>query len=144
MIWQRILPYFIKDAGKVGSLGDYQFECSNKTIKTINNYQATCKARYATHNLINLKPRLEFLGSEPRELSFDIYLSTDLGIQPEVEKLRLTAMLNSGKVNHLTIGGEVIGRFVIESIDEKVDAFGRGGKIVASKVTLKLKEYCSD
>lgn len=127
----------------VGSLGEIIFTVSNYKVMTFRDFKREGGAKYATHEVIGQPPKLEYLHRELREVSLEIDLVADLGTDPAAELEKIAEMSDSGEANYLIIGGEVYGdcEWIIESYSEQVKHFGGNGEVIASKVSLKLKEY---
>lgn len=126
-----------------GSFGDIEFECSSKVVRTFDDYRRKTAARFAEHKLIGRKPLLEFLGEDLNEISFKIKLVRSLGVDPKEEADKLRELCLTGSAEFLTIGEDVIGQFVLESIDEDVEYWERG-EILISELKVRLKEYVDD
>jgi len=127
----------------VGSLGDLLFEVSNYRVLTFRDFKREGGAKYATHEVIGHPPKLEFLHREAREISLEIDLVKDLGIRPEDEVQKIIDMCEDGAANYLVISGKVYGdcQWIIETYSEQVKYFDGKGEVIASKISLRLKEY---
>lgn len=130
---------------RIGAFGDLLFEVSYFKILSFDKWQRTTKHRYATHNIMNYKPKLESVGKDLETISLEILFHTGLGVDPRTETEKLRTMCNNGEVNYLIVGAEVIGNclFVIEEVSEAVEHWSGTGQILTSRVTVKFKEYAS-
>ena len=88
----------------IGCLGDVAFTVSDSVIRTLSNFQWSGSARYATHQRHLGRGLLEFTGTDPDKISFDITLSAQLGVTPAKEIARIAKYVSSGKKLPLTIG----------------------------------------
>lgn len=136
--------------GEIGSFGDVLFEVYAGAFKvdfdataegleglkvrpgtrvmTFSNFQRRTRARYARHQLINRTSVLEKVGDEPDQITLDIKLIKDLGVNPQEEIERIRTYIKDGTAESLIIGSEVLGEFVITELAEGrlfVDCFGR-------------------
>ncbi|MCP4163628.1 MAG: phage tail protein [Deltaproteobacteria bacterium] len=132
----------------IGTLGDIAFEVSSKKVLTLQAFKRSLKARYATHQVINKKPVLEYLGPDLYDIDFQITLNRQmLGTKPIDEINKIKKIVQSGEPQPLRIGDEDFGDFVVESMSEDWQHFNQreGIRSVASLshavVSLKLKEY---
>ncbi|MFR1110746.1 MAG: phage tail protein, partial [Anaerotruncus colihominis] len=73
----------------IGCLGDVAFTVSDSVIRTLSNFQWSGSARYATHQRHLGRGLLEFTGTDPDKISFDITLSAQLGVTPAKEIARI-------------------------------------------------------
>ena len=123
--------------------GDCIFEVSSARVISFDDFKRTTKHEYASHKVHNRVEVLESVGRPPEELSLTIILMEALGVDPAEEAGRLRDMCAAGEPNFLIIGDEAIGDclFVIEEISEDVQTWSPFGKIMNSKLSLKLKEY---
>lgn len=128
---------------RFGAWGDLVFEVSSFRILTFDNYKRKTSHRYAKHEIMNYKPKLESVGNDLEEVELQIKFMTSLGVNPIDEMEKLRAMCRSAEVNYLIIGTTVIGDclFVLEEISEQVDTWDGTGNILASTVNVKFKEY---
>lgn len=127
----------------IGCLGDVQFQVSERTVLTLNNFSWSKGANYAEHARHNTNPIVEYTGMEVDSIKFDITLSTLFG----VSVLRLLQMISDferdGVLLPLVIGTTVYGkyRWVIHSHSIKTEHYDGHGNIIDCTVTLNLIEY---
>lgn len=138
--------------GEIGSFGEIIFECyagrfgfdfepalttgempkvtakPSLKVMTFDNFQRRTRARYARHQLINRTSLLEKVGDEPDQITLDVKLIRDLGVDVEEEIELVRRYIKEGTAESLIIGSEVLGEFVITELAEGrvfVDCFGR-------------------
>ena len=128
---------------RIGVFGDVIFEVSSYRTLTFDDYKRKTAHDFAEHKVHLRKPVLESVGNKLEEISLSIILMEALGVAPAEEAGRLRDMCAAGEPNFLIIGDEAIGDclFVIEEISEDVQTWSPFGKIINSKLSLKLKEY---
>ena len=125
----------------IGNFGDVIFEVSAKRVRTFDQFKRSSKARFARHDLMVSKPRLEHVGADLDEISFAIRLDIALGINPKEELEKIQAILASGEDQLLMVGPQKVGRFVLESAEEDWPQVDNQGHILVAKVNLKLVEF---
>lgn len=131
---------------QVGSMGDIPFVVSYGKIRTFSDYGRSGSGRWAKHDLIGLKPVMEFLGPDVEKVSMKIQLRTDHGINPESELERLRKMRDTGAVFPFILGGAPVSDnyWLLEDIGENVSYWRAGGKILSVSVDITLTEYSTE
>lgn len=127
----------------IGSLGEIVFEVTDKRVFTFADLKRDTKMRYAAHEVIGQKPVAEFIGPDLEQITFKIYLSAALGINPEREMKKIRDKRDAGEALSLILGEKVIGdnKWVIESIGESYLAVDQMGNIWVHSAEITLKEY---
>ncbi len=127
----------------IGCLGDIVFQASSDLVKTINNLKETGSARYATHQLHARPSLIEFVGSDPEIITFDMELSAYLGVDPLKEYSKIQKYTRSGKTLALTLGDRTFGRhrWCITKYALAARTYAGDGNITSAKVTVTLQEY---
>ncbi|MGN1149823.1 MAG: phage tail protein [Sutterella sp.] len=125
----------------IGAYGSLPFVCSRKKVLTFSDLSREQSVRWAKHDVIGKKPVLEFVGYELTTVSMKIRFDTSLGIPPAVGLHHLKKMLNNGEHKALVIGGEYLGRYVIESLSEERNWHTAAGVCQVAEATLTLKEW---
>ena len=127
----------------IGCLGDIIFEVSEDTVRTLDNMVWSGSARYAVHERHLTTALTEFVGLDPDKITFDITLSSDLGVDPITEVVKIWNIERSGKAVPLTIGTKGYGkyRWNITKHDMKMTAHYRNGDIHTATVSVSLQEY---
>lgn len=129
-----------------GCLGDIVFSTSDDYVKGISNAQWGGSAKYATHSRHATHSLTEFVGIEPDNFSFDMYLSAYLGVNPMAELKKLWAYEREGKALPLTLGNHCYGkyRWTITSHKTKIKTFDGDGDLTSVTVSVTLQEYLRD
>lgn len=125
----------------IGSFGETTFKVSSNEVKTFRDMTRTTKSRFAKHDLLLQKPQLEFLGQDLTEITFKVQLLKDLCADVAYEADKLRWYCEKGADYALVIGGEVIGRFVVEQVHETLQVISGNGEIIVEELELTLKEY---
>lgn len=127
----------------IGSIGDVVFETSSHRIRTLFDMKRTGAARLAQHERMNEKAITEFVGKGLESISFSMHLAGYLGVNPDKEAERLREYRDNGTPLLFVLNNKVVGenKWLIESINEDVERFGRDGEILSVNVELSLSEY---
>lgn len=127
----------------IGYMGGVVFIVSSDYMITPSNLSVTGSGRWSDHDVIHQKPVSEFVGPGLEELSFDIILSAQHGINPDDQVKELRQMRDTGAVFPLIIGGKPVSQnyWRIESLSESDNYYTSTGKRTRSTVNVKLKEY---
>mgnify|MGYP003298775927 CR=1 FL=1 len=127
--------------GVIGVLGNLPFVCSHGMVMTFSKLTRERKVRGAKHELIGQKPALEWVGEDLNTASLTIRLDSNLGMPP-ILGLKLLEKMQTSKAPHiLLIGGEMLGRYVIDSIREERKFHSGAGVCMIAEVTLDLTEF---
>ena len=127
----------------IGTLGDIVFSVSNKQVKTFDGMQWNSSAQYAQHNRHLKDTLLEFTGTDADKISFSMYFSMFLGVNPMTEIVKLLNAERSGKIMRLVIGKKAYGkhRWVITGTSKALERFDNKGNLLIAKVNVSLLAY---
>lgn len=125
----------------LGALGQLPFICAYGKVLTFNNLSRDMSVRWASHEVIGKKPVLEYVGEDLMKVSLKIRFDQSLGVPPAIGLARLKQMLENKKYKTLVIGGEYLGRYVIESISEERKFHTGAGICIVAEATVNLIEW---
>ncbi len=127
----------------IGSFGDIIFSVSTKEVKTFDNMKWDSSAKYVEHDRHLRDPLLEFTGTNADKISFTMYFSIFLGVDPLWEIGKLLAMERKGIANYLVIGSKRYGRhkWVINGTPKDLERFDNKGRMMSAKCTINLVAY---
>lgn len=126
----------------IGGLGKITFSVSKKAIRTFTNFKWDSSAQFASHDRHLLPPKKEFTGINDDTISFDMYFSAFLGLDPSKEIKNLLAAERNGEVMRLVIGNKIYGgRWVILKTSKALEYFDKRGKLLVAKVNVSLESY---
>lgn len=125
----------------IGALGSLPFVCAYGAVLTFNDLSVERGVKWAQHDVIGKKPTLEYTGDELIKVSLSIRFDTSLGVPPIVGLTHLKKMMENHKYKPLVIGGEYVGRFVIESISEERKFHTGAGVCQVATADISLVEY---
>lgn len=128
---------------QIGTLGEVVFFVSDETVETINNFVWSGSARYSIHQRHLTNALTEFTGLDPDGISFDIFVSAYLGVDPMTEVVKIWNYERKGSVVPLTIGTHAYGkyRWSIKSHKLKAQTFDKQGDITSATISVTLQEY---
>lgn len=129
--------------GKIGCLGDVIFTVSNDHVLTIENMQWKSGANYQEHDRHLKDPALEYTGMRADEISFDIHLSKNLGVDVLEQIVTLFQYEREGRLLPLVLGRKAYGkyRWVITDTNRKMTYFDGAGNMTTADVSLQLRGY---
>jgi len=128
----------------VGTLGrSIIFEVSDERVMTFRDFGREVSGRWAAHEVMQAKPRSEFLGAGMQSVSLTITLSATLGVRPRAVLQAVEAMVETGAAEYLVIGTGPVGRnpFKLVGASETWDAVYNRGELAKATLTITLEEY---
>ena len=129
----------------IGTWGDITFAVSRKQIKTFDGLKWDSGAKYSTHDRHLKEPLLEYTGREVESMSFSMFFSVFLGVNPISEVAKLLQAMRRGEVHPLIIGPKAYGtnKWVITKVSTSLDRYDNRGNLLVSKVSVTMKSYSS-
>jgi len=129
----------------IGTLGDIVFSVSRNQANTFDNLKWDSSAKYASHERHLQETLLEFVGTDNDTITFSMYFSVFLGINPMNEIIKLLNAERSGKVMRLVIGQKAYGRnkWVITKTSKDLERFDKKGNLLTAKVSVTLEAYAA-
>ena len=124
----------------LGVFGEMPFVCAYDKVFTFNDLSRSRSVRWAKHDVIGAKPVLEYVGSELDKVSLKIRFDTSLNMPPAVGLLMLKKLTDDHEAKALVIGGEYVGRFVIESVTETRRHHTGAGVCIVAEAAIELTE----
>jgi phage protein U len=127
----------------IGTLGDIVFSVSHNKVLTFDGLKWDTSAKYATHDRHLKETLLEFTGNEADTISFSMFFSAYLGVNPMAEITKLLNAERKGRAMRLVIGSKAYGthKWVITKTDKGLEQFDKHGNLLAAKVNVSLKMY---
>lgn len=123
--------------------GSIVFQVSDDLIHTFKNFSRKEESRWTSHDRVQLKPALEYLGPGIGSVSFDIQLSAALGVNPRKELDQLVRMERSGEVHTFVIGNKPIGvqKWAMRGVSQNWEKLDDKGNVLKASVSITLEEY---
>lgn len=127
----------------IGTLGDIVFSVSKSQVKTFDGMKWDSSAQYATHNRHLKDVLLEYTGTDADKISFSMFFSVFLGVDPMTEITKLLTAERSGKIMRLVIGSKAYGKnkWVIDKTSKELERFDNKGNLLIAKVSISLIAY---
>lgn len=127
----------------IGCLGEVYFTVSSEMVMTLTDIGMDKSISYGSHKVHGGKTLLEYTGSDPDDISFEIELSAFMGVNPSEMIEQLDDMAESGSAVSFVLGTKVYGSglWVITDISKSFDHIYKDGELMSAKLKLKLKEY---
>ena len=128
---------------QVGCLGDIIFQVDDKVQKTLNQLNMTGSARIVEHQRPGMKSLTEFTGVDPAKISFNIMLSSDMGVDVEKEIDKVVAHTERGTTLPLVVGRKSYGeyRWQINGYNTNYVYHDTVGRATLANITVNLTEY---
>jgi len=118
-------------------LGDIRFDA----IKSPRSWSESHEAKFGEIAHVGRKPALQFTGEGLSGIELTVRFSSDF-CDPSEEIIKLYKAKAQGQVLPLITGvGVLVGKFVITTIDTKVEKTTPEGELIAASLDIALKEY---
>lgn len=129
----------------IGSWGDITFAVSRNTVKTFDGLKWDSGAQYATHDRHLKQPLLEFTGPGAESMTFTMFFSAFLGVNPITEVSKLLRAMRKGEVNRLVIGPKAYGtnKWVITKLSNSLERYDNRGNLLVAKVNVTMSSYAT-
>lgn len=88
----------------IGSWGGVTFSVSQQTVKTFDGLKWESGVKYAAHDRHLEEPLLEFTGPDTESISFSMFFSVFLRVNPIAEVSKLLQAMRRGEARRLVIG----------------------------------------
>jgi phage protein U len=127
----------------IGALGDIIFSVSKNQVKTFDGLKWDSAVQYASHNRHLKDVLLEFTGTDADKISFSMFFSVFLGVDPMTEINKLLDAERNGKVMRLVIGNKAYSKnkWVITGASKNLERYDNKGNLLVAKVDISLMAY---
>jgi phage protein U len=125
----------------IAVLGPVTFEVSSDKVRTWHEARRNGEARWVAHQVYAGKPVQEFLGPGLDLLNLTVRFDADRGLVPRDELRQLRKQRDTGAVLQFTIGGALVGDFIVRNLSEDLHRFSSKGVLLTAIVELSLEEY---
>ena len=127
----------------IGTWGDITFAVSRNQIKTFDGLKWDSGAKYSTHDRHLKEPLLEFTGTDVESMTFTMFFSAFLGVNPIAEVSKLLKAMRRGEVHRLVIGPKAYGtnKWVIPKLSNSLPRYDNRGNLLVAKVSVTMKSY---
>ena len=129
----------------IGTWGDITFAVSRNQIKTFDGLKWDSGAKFSTHDRHLKEPLLEFTGTDVESMTFTMFFSAFLGVNPIAEVSKLLKAMRRGEVHRLVIGPKAYGtnKWVITKLSNSLNRYDNRGNLLVAKVSVTMKSYSS-
>ena len=114
------------------------FEVSSDVVKTFGPLKWPAKANYTQHKVHGGKYIPEYIGVDADTISFDMYLSSFLGVRPQDELHKLRLLLAGHKICQMVLGTQPFGTWVVQSVNADVQYITGQGDMLQIKVAVTI------
>lgn len=127
----------------IGILGDVSFTVSSKMIRTFTDMGISNSPRYGTHDTLQGKPVLEFIGTNLDEINLNFFFRVEDKLNPLKEIKPLIDSRDKGEVIIFFLGSKKVGsgKFVITQLNSTYKRIDNKGNVLAANFAITLKEY---
>ncbi len=124
----------------IGSLGPVVFETSQELVRNFQELEERRHARYATHDVLGLEQKLQFLGLDLTEVNLQMRFHHRF-CRPRRELERLQGLLAGHEAHWLVIDGRPLGVFVLEEVKAVWRHLTDLGELLFVQADVCLREY---
>ena len=124
----------------IGTWGDITFAVSRNQIKTFDGLKWDSGAKYSTHDRHLKEPLLEFTGTDVESMTFTMFFSAFLGVNPIAEVSKLLKAMRRGEVHRLVIGPKAYGTNKWK-LSNSLPRYDNRGNLLVAKVSVTMKSY---
>lgn len=130
--------------GAIGSFGKViRFEVNANKVLTFKDMKRTVSARWKKHDIVQKKPKSEFMGPDTDEITIKITLSAEHGVKPRKTLEAIEKAIKKGQVEYFIVGGKKVGtnKYYIETMSEDWEEIWNKGELVRASGSITFTEY---
>lgn len=129
----------------IGNWGDITFAVSRNAVKTFDDLKWDSGVKYSTHERHLKEPLLEFTGTDVESMTFTMFFSVFLGVNPIAEVSSLLQAMRRGEVHRLVIGPKAYGtnKWVITKLSNSLKRYDNRGNLLVASVNVTMQSYAS-
>lgn len=125
----------------IGTWGKLVFSVKQDEIKTFDKLKWDVGAKFTTHTRHLQAPLLEFTGTDVESISFSMFFSIALGINPRTDIDSLVKAVQKGEYHRLVLGTDNYGKWVMEKLSITMEQVDNYGNLIAATVSVTMKSY---
>ncbi|NLU09449.1 MAG: phage tail protein [Tepidanaerobacter acetatoxydans] len=127
----------------IGTLGPIVFNSSSEKIQTFEEYNHEKSARIATHDNLQNKPIVEFIGPGLDSITLRLTWSIEGNINPLTEIKKLEEKQEKGEVIMFFLAGKPVGngKYLIENISRAQKRIDNKGNLLSISFDISMIEY---
>lgn len=119
------------------------FKVNSRQVFTFKNMKRSYSTKWATHDIIGRRPRMEYQGAEMDEMTIEVMLDAEHGVRPRKTMLKFQIASHHGDVANFYIGGRKVSKYkmYLASGSENWKQIWNKGELVRATATLTFREY---
>jgi len=119
------------------------FEVSSEVLLTIDNFVRRNRVRFAKHDVLLRKPVSQYIGPELDDITFQIVLKAQFGVNPQEEFNKLIHLQRRGATLSMLLGKTAFGtfRWRIVNLTNPWEIINDKGQCMSSTIDISLEEY---
>lgn len=123
--------------------GDITFSVNSDKVFSFKNMKRSYSARWASHDIIGKRPKMEFQGPGMDEITIEVILDAELGVKPRATMTKFRSAAKHGKVAYFYVGGKkvAVNKFYIASGAENWNEIWNKGELVKATASITFGEY---
>lgn len=130
--------------GAIGNFGKViRFEVNANKVLTFKDMKRTVSARWKKHDIVQKKPKSEFMGPDTDEITLKVTVSAEHGVKPRKTLEAIEKAIKKGQVEYFIVGGKKVGtnKYYIETMSEDWEEIWNKGELVRASGSLTFTEY---
>jgi len=123
--------------------GDITFQVNSDRVFTFRKMKRTYSTRWAGHEILGDRPKMEFQGPGMDEITIEVVLDAELGVNPRDTMQLFHDAAKRGEVNHFYVGGKRVAenKFYIAGGTESWNEIWNEGELIRASASLTFGEY---
>jgi hypothetical protein len=128
---------------EIAKWGRIRFKVNADKVFSFKGLKRTYSGKWSDHSIIGRKPKMEFCGANAQEISMEVILDAELGVNPRSELDKFVSAAEHGDIDYLYIGGRKIcnNRLCIASGTDNWNTVWNNGELVSATASLTFSEY---
>lgn len=123
--------------------GNIKFAVNSDKVFSFRDMKRSYSSRWAEHTIIGQKPRAEFQGPDLDELSIEVVLDAEMGVNPRSALSTFRKAAKNGLVAYFYVGGKkvAVNKFRLVSGTENWNEIWNKGELIRATAQLTFREY---
>ncbi len=119
------------------------FQVNSEKVFTFRNLKKKYSTQWNSHDIIGRRPKLEWQGAEMEEVTLEVILSAEYGINPRKALKRFRVAAQKGQVAYFYLGGKKLTKYkmYLDNGSESWERIWNQGELVKATAMLTFKEY---
>ena len=123
--------------------GNITFKVNSGKVFSFKNMKRSYSAKWAAHEIIGKRPKMEFQGPQMDEITLEVILDAELGVKPRATMKKFRSAAKNGSVAYFYVGGKKVAKhkFYIASGTENWAEIWNKGELVRATASITFGEY---